>query len=272
MNSDYRPKLRVTVWFILALLEAVLLVLVLLFVRFSYNDLWSVLELLVVPAFLGAIAFLFQRAQKGLEEEIARQRREVDILQEYFDRMSDLMLNHSLRETNEGAKSLSEPRALARAITLTVLKALDGKRKAQVVRFLIEANLIRPHQRWDHESRKTVKQKLPVVMKEADLSGLHMPDTILTLVNLREANMSGAELPGVTFSECALHKCDLRNSNLSGVKISHTSLRHADLRGADLRGAELDEGDLFGAKYDRKTKQPSSFSLSEAGAVLVNEH
>ena len=49
-----------------------------------------------------------------------------------------LLLEHDLR----GSEEDSEARTLARAQTLTVLEELDSSRKEQVLRFLIEAELV----------------------------------------------------------------------------------------------------------------------------------
>jgi hypothetical protein len=52
--------------------------------------------------------------------------------------MSMLLMERDLRASKEG----SQVRILARARTLTVLERLDTSRKAEVMQFLVEANLL----------------------------------------------------------------------------------------------------------------------------------
>jgi hypothetical protein len=78
-----------------------------------------------------------QRAQ--VEQELAEQRAQDEVLQAYLDQMSGLLLERDLRASEED----SEVRTLARARTLTVLERLeDPSRKTAVMQFLVEANLV----------------------------------------------------------------------------------------------------------------------------------
>lgn len=54
--------------------------------------------------------------------------------------MNDLLLEHNLRNPEEGQDS--EVQSIARARTLSVLGRVDSSRKKQVTQFLYEANLI----------------------------------------------------------------------------------------------------------------------------------
>jgi hypothetical protein len=107
------------------------------------------LQLLIVPFALVVIGFLFtmqqdarlqaiedQRAER--ERELEEQRAQDEALQAYLDQMSTLLLEKDLRSSEED----SEVRTLARARTLTVLGRLDPSRKAAVMQFLLEAELV----------------------------------------------------------------------------------------------------------------------------------
>ena len=79
-----------------------------------------------------------RRAQE--EHVLADRRAQDEALQAYLDQIGTLLLDKDrpLRKSKEGA----EVRILARVRTLTVLARLDGSRKAQLVQFLYESDLI----------------------------------------------------------------------------------------------------------------------------------
>ncbi len=82
------------------------------------------------------------------------------------------MLHEKLFSSKEG----DAVRAVARTVTLTTLRRLDGDRRAEVSRFLIEARLV------------TFKDPR-VVLDGAELSSAE-----LNLANLEGANLEGADL------------------------------------------------------------------------------
>jgi hypothetical protein len=176
------------------------------------------LDLLIVPLALVVIGFLFTMQQDARQQEIedrraqqaqrienqraeaerklAEQRAQDEALQAYLDQMSSLLLEKDLRASEVD----SEVQTLARARTLTVLSRLDKGRQADVMQFLIEAELV-----------QRVEGTGPIIrLSGVDLRGIQLPD----------ADLSGA---------------DLRNAFLD-----RAYLIAADLSGADLRSAFLD--------------------------------
>jgi uncharacterized protein YjbI with pentapeptide repeats len=103
----------------------------------------------------------------------ADRRAQDDALEAYLDDMTDLMTVHHLRSPSQG-EDPEGLRAVARARTLTLLRRLDGERKAHVVQFLYESGLIR--------TIRTV-----VDLHGADLSGAHLSGANLSGANLFEA-------------------------------------------------------------------------------------
>jgi hypothetical protein len=179
---------------------------------------WDLLELLIIPAALVIGAF-------WLNQEARRE----DTLQRYLDRMSELVLDKKLPESQP-----HDPvRAMARARTLTVLRSLDGNRKGQVVKFLYESDLI----------GKVVGEgrliEAIIDLSGVDLSGANLSDD----ADLRNANLSHAWLSGANLSGV-----DLRNANLSFANLWGVNLRYAKLSGANLWTAYLECADLTGAK------------------------
>src|SRR5215208_3279641 len=112
-------------------------------------DWLHLLSALAIPVVLAGVGIWFaaqqdarqqqienQRAQA--EQALAEQRAQDEALQAYLDQMSTLLLEKDLRNSEPD----SEVRSLARARTLTVLGRFDPSRKRQVMRFLVEADLI----------------------------------------------------------------------------------------------------------------------------------
>src|SRR5829696_4889647 len=229
---------------------------------FRGKTVWNWLELLIVPLALAVIGLAFsvqqdarqqrvenQRAEA--ERELAVQRAQDETLQAYLDQMSTLMLEKDLRNSDED----SEVRTLARARTLTVLKRLDASRRAEIMQFLLEADLVR-----------RVGGSAPVI----ELESAHLRDTSLVVANLsgaalKLARLSGAALYGADLSEAGLSGY----TDLSGANLLYADLRDADLRDADLRGANLNIARLRGA--DLRNADLTDANLRGAdlrGAVL----
>jgi hypothetical protein len=102
--------------------------------------LWAWVKLLIVPAVIAAGGLWFNRQQRDREMEIAEQHSQDEVLQAYLDGMSQLLTDKErpLYKAQPG-DSLS---TVTRARTLTVLRRLNDERKASVLLFLYEAQLI----------------------------------------------------------------------------------------------------------------------------------
>ena len=107
-----------------------------------YKTIWDWMQLLVVPALLAGFAAWFTCQRERLARDIEESRTREARLQNYFDRMTELILDKALSSSEPGARV----RDIARARTLTVVRGLDGERKGALLRFLLEAHLITaPH-------------------------------------------------------------------------------------------------------------------------------
>jgi len=246
----------------------------------SGKKFWDYLELLIVPAALALGVYLLNRAQQERERkaEAAQQERELAVesqraqdeaLQAYLDQMSQLLLDKDrpLRQAEEG----DEVQTLARARTLTVLGSLDGSRKASILRFFYESNLIK-------------KDRVVLKLWTADLTGTclrnaRMTDTSLSGADLRGArledvNFAGADLSGVDLSEAYARWILFDEANLVVAKLATADLRHASFHEADLENTDLREANLRGAnlfKANLRHANLSGANLSHAslhGAIL----
>src|SRR3989442_986202 len=100
------------------------------------KTLWDWFQLLIIPAVLAIAGYTINltisrseqestRLRDQTEHEIAEDNQREAALQDYIDKMSELLLEKKLRESPEG----NEVRKIARVRTLTVLPRLDANRK-----------------------------------------------------------------------------------------------------------------------------------------------
>jgi uncharacterized protein YjbI with pentapeptide repeats len=252
----------------------------------SGKTLWDWLSLLGVPAALAGLGIVFQQReqkrsnqQAELEKEIAAANQREEALQAYFDRLSTLLIDKNLIAVAAKVQKASETRGgqpnpaideqkellsaavdIIRARTLAILRQFgeDGERKASVLHFLIEAEVIR---------------KLKLNLSSADLSDVNLDATLntnnfggrtrLSGVNLSHAHLSRAHLSRVLLNGADLSFADLSYTDLNHAQIGFADLNHADLSDADLSSASLNHANLSHANL-------SSASLSSASLGGAN--
>ena len=267
------------------------------------KTLWDWMQLLVVPIVLALGAFLLNLAVNRTEQKITEQRyqndqkiasdkQREDLLQGYFDRMSDLLLKEGLRTSRPDA----EVRNLARVRTLTVLTQLDTTRTNHVLSFLREAKLVSPK---PEESIVTFSgadfrgaDLKHINLSSVDLSKANLSGADLTGANLKEANLTGANLwrailDGTVFNGAILCKAnlhevqikgfrffneaDLSGADLSFVDLSVARLNRAILRGANLRGANLNHAHLNQADLSEANLIKVDFSWADLREANLSE-
>ncbi len=190
------------------------------------KSLWDWLGLLATLAIplvvgLGAAWYTAQQGKVSDREKTDNQRETA--LQAYFDDMTELMLKR-----RDGLTALTPPSSaqnIARYRTLTVLRGLDGERRATLLRFLYEAHLI--------EREQTVIQ-----IHGADLSGAVLSEVLLQKAHLEHVNLSHADLSESDLRGSSLFEANLSEANLRGAKLAQVDFGGADLSFADLTGAE----------------------------------
>jgi len=143
-------------------------------------------------------------------------------LDTYLDRIQDLLLNANLRTS-------SDAQSVAAARTFTVLRYLDGNRKAYLIRFLYDAYLIGYFDKYGSH--------LPII----NVYGFDLSGAVFATATLRP------NLRGVYLSYDNLY-----GANLSGVDLSHAVPSYAYLQGANLSGADLSGADLSGANVTQQ--------------------
>lgn len=228
---------------------------------FAGKTLWDWLQLLVIPLALASVAFGLnyfanerdqRRAdQRAVQERLlaADQKRE-DALRAYLQQMSTLVLERDLPHSSRG----SQVQAVARAFTLTVLRRLDPKRKALVVQFLAQANLIgsEPFDQIDwlgpHGPVRMAPSFPPpkVDLAGADLRNVPLQRADLVAKSFSRADLRGADFRGADLEFSDFHDADLRNADFSGALIGEENLRPKIDK---LRPADFDFACVSGARF-----------------------
>jgi len=225
---------------------------------FAGKTLGEWLQLLIIPAVLavGGYAFTYttSRNERAATEKRTQAERDISldnqreaVLQDYIDKMAELLLKDHLSELKPEYK---EVRKIARVRTLTVLPRLDGNRKGSVLQFLYESNLIDRDNpivdlngadlshadlgcvNWDHTNLRRAN------LRKANLWGACLDDADLSHANLREADLR-AFLMRTTLKNAQLQKADLRGSVPTGTDLTFANLRNADLYDTDLSFTDL---------------------------------
>lgn len=212
---------------------------------FQGKTLWDLLVLFIIPLSLALVALLFNRSQSSLDRQIAEDRRREETLQSYLGRMEHLILEQDLRS----AGPASEASILARAVTTTALRELDGRRKGALLLFLLEAGLLdKVNPVLDLQNANFSL----TVLFAPELSGLNLRKVSFSGADLKEAKFVDADLSSAYLQHSTLIEADLTGADLSGANLMGAKLMGATLTGADLTGANLEGVDLRGAIVSRE--------------------
>jgi len=193
-----------------------------------------------------------KRAQ--IELKIASDNRQETILQEYLNRMSELLLEKNLRASKPG----EEVRIVARVRTLTVLRRLDSPRKGTVLQFIFEAGLINGD-----------TDNVVIHLQVADLNRADLTRIFLHGVNLSRANMNEAILHRTILTSAILELTDLKGADLSSADMIRANLSRADLSGANLSDAILIGANLSGANLTEANLQEADLSSANLQGARV---
>ena len=202
----------------------------------------------LVGAIVGLIGVLLNQYFAGKRHhedlrhasELAAQRAHEESLQNYFEQVGKLLVEHHLSDASAN-DNLS---TVARAQTLAVLEGLDPERKRILLQFLYQSNLIKKGVSVISLERANLSEAnlSEVNLKEANLERANLRRANLFETDLKDANLKRARLTGAH-----LFKANLRRADLESARLREADLREADLEGADLKSARLGDADLRGA-------------------------
>jgi len=208
-------------------------------------------------------AIAAQRARA--EQEIAHQGMGEASLQAFLDRITRLVLEDKLPTSPPDAAAQLRA-GLARALTLTTLRQLDGARKGTLLRFLYDAGLIKKEDPIIELSGADLNG---AELSRADLHGAGLSRVELRQGNLSQATLYGASLRAADLGSANLAGVDLLDADLPGARLPAARLNWADLRRANLSQADLSRAILYGAmlngadltRADLRGADPSKASL-----------
>lgn len=198
-------------------------------------------------------------------------RSQQDLLADYQNKIHALVVDKGLKTSTEN----SDIRAEAKEETIAVLEQLDGDRRAALLKFLAESNLI--------DSQNPVISLAGADLTSAELNRANLSKLNLRDANLRDAKLSSANLSGTqlfranlnqadlsfaTLSNAELFRASLQDAKLFFANLSKANLTGADLRDGDLSLANLTEADLSNAEGSRVDL--SFANLSQAKLLLAN--
>jgi len=240
------------------------------------KTLWDWMQLLIIPIVLAIGAFFLQRSERTIERETANKRAELDreiakdrqqeaALQNYIDKMSELLLKEKLRTTD-----IEEVRDVARTRTIAILRVLDTRRNNLVLQFLKEANLITDDKSilnraalqdmdlhglaWGSaylQGASLVDVYLEgTYLEDAHLEGAHLEGAQLMGASLVRAHLEGAYLDEAHLELALLREAHLKDAYLKDAHLKYARLKGAHLEGAHLVGANLERADLEGANLE----------------------
>ena len=245
----------------------------------SAKTLWDWMTLLLAPATLAGLGFLFQSSQEKAkrdkaeadEARVADQQRE-QALQTYLDQLSALLVDKHLKRllpTKQATVATNAPMSkgadgsiateavtakpemsidaeaaldVVKARTLALLRMFDEDipRKASVLSFLGDADLLN--------------------QLDLDLIFTRLNGANLKKVNFSDCNLSGANLQNAILITANLSGAKLHNTNLSGANLSGAKLHNTDLSGANLSGANLHDVNSSGANFNKADLSDANLS------------
>lgn len=224
---------------------------------FKEKKLWDVLQLLIVPTALAIGAFYLQDTAKHRDQQLADDRTKQETLNRYFDQISTLLFEKKLRTAKEG----SEARIVMRARTLTALRSLDGERKGQLIRFLLEADLLFSSKNGQSAIENEKRDEIFRVF------GIR---TLLDGANLDEANLSGTDLNGVNFSTASLNAANFDGANLESTSLHDTSLINASFIGANFSEVSFPTN-IVGANFSKSYCLKASFAKANLSGASFKQ-
>ncbi len=206
------------------------------------KTIWDLLTLIIVPLAIALTVWLLNRSQEKNKQQIETKRQEQialveadkqrqTALENYYDKMSELLLEENLRgpiKTPPQKDNSEEARKIARTRTLGLMQIMDADRKAQVLQFIYEADLI--------------NKENPII----NLLGIDLSDS-----NLMNASLLDVKIVGSDFTNANLENAKLMNSNFAGSIFNKSILKNAKLTDVNFEQAVFTQIDFIKADFEK---------------------
>ncbi len=240
---------------------------------------------LIVPFSLTILGSLFQQQQEKRAEEQAELDKEIantnlceEALQAYFDRLAELLLDRKLSILTKDDPVQEVALNVIRARTLSILRRLgeDKERKGNVVRFLIDAELMSKLNLSGADFRNADLKNTNLEntdLRSADLENVDLKDADLRGAKLENANLENADLRGADLENVDLRNANLKSTNLRGAKLLKANLKGVKLKNADISNARLENANMRNANLENANLENANLEnaiLSNADMKGVN--
>lgn len=222
------------------------------------KKLWDWLDLLIIPVVLAFAAIWFNNREREYERDIAENKNQEMVLQNYLDKMHELILKENLKQRRESFDDLNDDNSpnkannekhdvvinIARTRTVTVLRQLNQDRKNVIFQFLRDTDL-----------------------SDFILISAPLEDVDLGVTKMHNLNMHGAKLSWACLYNADLCDTDLSDANLSGADMSMAELTRTNFSDAFMPGADLTEACLNGANLVNTILSESDLSRANFGSA-----
>ena len=208
---------------------------------FQKKSFWDWLQLLIIPLMLALGAFYLNSAADFRDYQIAQEQKHQEILTDYFSKMQDLIVETKKskqtpgsKESNSEERLLPEFRPTAKALTLSVLEQLDGKRKGKVITYLAESQLI------------TVDNNKLSTQPEIKLDGANLDD--IELGNKGQRNSLNEDEMTI-IDKIKIKNANMKRANLSGLQLLYSELNGSNLENATLENVNFTGSTMIGSRF-----------------------
>jgi uncharacterized protein YjbI with pentapeptide repeats len=219
------------------------------------------ISILMPVALFGAAQYFTARNDKN-QQTIASERQQDEVLKNYFDQMTMLMLDKNLKAQNRG----SEVANIARIRTLTALRQLpDDERKGLIIRFLWESKLIVGVSPIIDLSKFNLTS---INLANADLSNINFSGANLSKANLSNTKLDGATLTSANFSSANLTDASLNSANLTNANFDSANMVSCYLNNVDFNTSNFTNSNLTKAKFIDAHRRVNNMSMQEVKTEL----
>lgn len=243
------------------------------------KSVWDFVGLIGAPLVLLFLGAQIQSSQQRRDVEAAKE----DVLQRYFDRMSDLLIDKDLMtiakspaQKREKEKLYEASKDIIRARTLSTLRRFeeDVDRKTSLLIFLSESEMISTLRADLCDMDFSYVRISNASFEDGNFAGASFQSAELLYVEFQRADLTAAKLGKSScifsnFTESNLCAADLSKSNLKGALLCNADLEaanlsRANLKEADMTGARLEKADLAKISFDSETIWPAKEEVAKA--------
>lgn len=215
------------------------------------KTLWDWLDLLIIPASIGLIGWLYKDYEKSKDEKKEQENKYSEILESYFKAISDLITKENLLDINNNNTS----KKIARSRTILAIENLDGERKGQVLQFLFELDLIDTNKIDLLGANLANIQCDGIVLKNLTINGVHFGNSSFENSFLENCKFIACDFSNSTFLGASFQNVDFSYSKLNNCNFQYIDLTTLNLEGVELHRANISNSKILQNQLDNIFKK-----------------